>query len=194
MKILAFADLHGDIRTLNKIIKKSKSVDVVVCAGDLSNFSMDLEIVLNKLKKIEKPLLIINGNHELDYELKKLCKKYKFIFIHKTQYDIEDYSFVGFGGGGFSQIDKEFENWAKKFKKRKGKKIVLVTHAPIFNTKLDFLKGLGHVGNKSMRKFVDKIKPILVICGHLHENFNVTDEIKKTKLINPGKEGKILTI
>jgi Icc-related predicted phosphoesterase len=45
-----------------------------------------------------------------------------------------------------------------------------------------------------MRKFVDKIKPILVVCGHLHENFNVTDEIKKTKLINPGKEGKILTI
>ncbi|MDP6642356.1 MAG: metallophosphoesterase [Candidatus Nanoarchaeia archaeon] len=194
MKILAFGDLHGDIKTLNKIIKKSKSVDVVVCAGDLSNFSMDLEIVLNKLKKIEKPLLIINGNHELDYELKKLCKKYKFIFIHKTQYNIANYSFVGFGGGGFSQIDKEFESWAKKFKKRKDKKIVLVTHAPIFNTKLDFLQGLGHVGNKSMRKFVDKIKPILVVCGHLHENFNVTDEIKKTKLINPGKEGKILTI
>ncbi len=194
MKILAFTDLHGNKISINKIIKKSELADVVVCAGDLSNFSIDLDMVLKKLKRIKKPLLIINGNHELDFELKRLCKKYRFIFMHKSIYKIKDYLFLGFGGGGFSRVNEEFEDWSGKLKLDKKENIILVTHAPPYNTKVDFIPGVGHVGNISIRKFMDKIKPKLVICGHLHENFNIIDKTKNTIIVNPGREGIILEV
>ncbi|MBI2662967.1 metallophosphoesterase [Candidatus Woesearchaeota archaeon] len=194
MKILVFTDSHGNKSSIKRIIEKSKEVDIVVCAGDLSNFSIDLDVVLNQLKAIKKPLLIIHGNHEMGSELKKLCKKYGFIYIHKGIYRVDNYSFIGFGGGGFSKIDLEFENWSKNIKKEKNEIIVLVTHAPVYNTKLDFLKGIGHAGNLSIRKFINRINPKLVICGHFHENFGVVDKINQTKIINPGNEGKVLFI
>ncbi|MBI2667213.1 metallophosphoesterase family protein [Candidatus Woesearchaeota archaeon] len=194
MKVLAFTDSHGDRRAIKEIVKKSRLVDVVVCAGDLSNFSTDLEILLKQLSKIEKPLLIIHGNHELDTELRKLCKKYGFIFMHKNQYKIDNYLFVGFGGGGFSKIDKEFEDWSKNIRKKRDEIMILITHAPVHNTKLDFLSRIGHVGNISIRKFIEKKNPELTICGHFHENFGVVDKVKQTKIINPGKYGKIIKI
>ena len=62
MKILVFTDSHGNKSSIKRIIEKSKEVDIVVCAGDLSNFSIDLDVVLNQLKAIKKPLLIIIAN------------------------------------------------------------------------------------------------------------------------------------
>jgi len=50
-----------------------------------------------------------------------------------------------------------------------------------------------HAGNKSIRKFIERIKPVLAISGHLHECVG-EDKIKETKVVNPGYKGKILTI
>ena len=103
---------------------------------------------------------------------------------------------MGYGCGGFSLVDREFDKTAVKFRKiikmNEDKKIILVTHAPPYKTRLDKL-GI-HCGNKSIRKFIDKNKIDLVICGHLHENFGKEDKINKTRLINPGPFGKILTV
>src|SRR3990167_6975870 len=73
------------------------------------------------------------------------------------------------------------------------KKIIIVTHAPPYKTKLDKLVE-GHCGNKSIRHFVERNKIDLLICGHLHENFGKEDKIKRTKCINPGPFGKIVRV
>jgi len=81
----------------------------------------------------------------------------------------------------------------KTIKKNKGKKIILVTHAPPYRTNLDNIEG-DSCGNKAIRNFIDKVKPDLVISGHLHENAGKGDKIKNTRLINPGPFGKIIVI
>ena len=78
-------------------------------------------------------------------------------------------------------------------KNNKDKKIILLTHAPPYRTKLDKL-GRNYAGNKSFRNFIEKYKIDLHICGHLHENFGKEDKIKNTKIINPGPFGKIVEI
>lgn len=75
----------------------------------------------------------------------------------------------------------------------KDKKIILVTHAPPYKTRLDKLAG-EHCGNKSIRNFIEKSRSDLVICGHLHENFGREDKIKRTRIINPGHFGKVISI
>ena len=77
--------------------------------------------------------------------------------------------------------------------KNKGKKIIFITHAPPYKTKVDLIVG-SHCGNKTFRNFILKNKIDLYICGHLHETFNKKDKIKKTEVINPGPYGKIIKI
>ena len=48
--------------------------------------------------------------------------------------------------------------------------------------------------SKSIRKAVEKFKPNLLLCGHIHEAEGIEDRIGNTKVINVGKEGKIINI
>ena len=51
-----------------------------------------------------------------------------------------------------------------------------------------------HCGNKDIRKFIDKIKPDLVISGHLHENAGKEDKIGKSRILNPGPTGMLINL
>jgi len=199
MKILCFVDLHGNIPVLKKLIERAKKddIDLVVCAGDISVFGDGLGKLVEIASKVEKPFLIIPGNHESDEEISKACKPYKnCLNIHKRGFSGKDFTILGYGGGGFSKVDKKFEKISKAFKKiiqQKGGKIILVTHAPPYNTKVDRI-GDNPVGNKSIRQFISETKPNFAICGHLHENAGKVDVIGKTKVINPGYKGKIISL
>lgn len=195
MKILAFVDLHGSIKKLKELKNKAKNADIIVCAGDITIFGTEQDQIMTQLNNTGKKVLLIHGNHEMEEETKALCTLFPNLeFIHEKTYEFQNHTFIGWGGGGFSLIDKEFEKFTNKIKKKiKGKKIVLITHAPPYNTKVDYLYK-QHAGNKSIRKFIETNQPKLVVCGHLHETANKKDKIKKTLIINPGAEGTILKI
>jgi uncharacterized protein len=194
MKLLLFTDTHGSEKALKDLKKKSKGVDAVVCAGDISIFEENMNKLLSKLNKFNVPIIMIHGNHEEKSNLEKACSKFKNIdFLNDKTKSLDDIVFLGHGGGGFSKRDKEFERAMKNFKGIKGKKFVLVTHAPPYNTKLDELMD-GHCGNISITKFIKKFKPDLAICGHIHENDGKKDYIGKTKIINPGYKGRIINV
>jgi len=197
MKILAFTDVHGNKHTAKQLVKKSGNADIMVCSGDISYFGGGVEVVLKELEKAKKTLLVINGNHEIEEPFKKLCKKFKYVvFMHKASYEIGDLVFFGFGGGGFSQREPEFEKSSKEFMKTvdKNKKVVVITHAPPFNTKLDYLGFAGHRGNASLIEFIDKYQPAISISGHFHETFGKMQYFRKTLMINPGPDGRIIQI
>lgn len=54
------------------------------------------------------------------------------------------------------------------------KNTVYVFHAPPFGTKLDMISSNVHVGSKSIRKFIEKNKPLLTLHGHIHETVDVS--------------------
>ena len=124
-----------------------------------------------------------------------MCEKYKnLIYFHKKFYEKENVVFAGYGGGGFALEDKKFEKFARKIKKkREGKKLILVLHGPPYGNKTDMILG-QHAGNKSYTEFIKQEKPMIVICGHLHENEGVQDKIGKSLIVNVGPEGKFFEI
>lgn len=197
MKLLSFADLHGDVKLLKKLVKKAKGeeIDLVVAAGDLTNFEDKLRYILRKLNGIGKKVLVIPGNHESDKSLKEVIEDYSnCVDIHEKVVKIGDYVFLGYGEGGFSLEDADFRKIARKwYGEYQKKKLVLVTHAPPFGTRLDKIND-DHVGNKDIRKFIERIKPKLVVCGHLHENAGKIDKIGETKVVNPGWEGAVIEL
>ena len=193
MQILAFSDIHGNSKALDSVLKKSKDVDLLVCCGDLTIFEHGITGMMNALNKLNKPVLLIHGNHETDDVVGGLCKKYRnLVFIHKKQFCIEDVCFIGFGGGGFSLRDEELEKFMKRLKPKKDK-IILATHAPPYGTRLDSMFR-EHRGCKTVADFIKRFKPIYAFSGHFHENEGRMDKMGKTVLINPGKFGKIIKI
>ena len=201
MKLLAFTDIHGSLTALRRIGQKVKlqNPDLLVCAGDISIFEHGIAGIFRRLNKLGKKIIIVHGNHEDDSTYSKYSRIFKnIIFIHKKHFIENNVLFLGYGGGGFSQRDKEFEKLAatafkKLIQNNKDKKIILVTHAPPYKTKLDKL-GRDYAGNKSFRDFIEKYKIDLHICGHLHENFGKEDTIKKSRVINPGPFGKMVML
>ena len=198
MKILAFTDMHGSLKALNEIKQKAKDADLIVCAGDFSIFEQKIEYFLDQFNKLKKPFLVIPGNHETGEDMQKASYLFENIInLHKTTKAVDNYLFIGYGEGGFSMTDKRFEKFGKAMehhlKKHKGKKVILVTHAPPYNTKLDRISG-EPCGNKSIKNFILRAKPDLVISGHLHENAGKHDKLGKITMINPGPLGKIVEI
>jgi len=198
MKFLVFTDLHEDKKGLKELAKcaSQDDIDFVVATGDISNFGRGLRNVFETMNKTGKKFFAIPGNHEEGSDAMELfAGEFEHCFnLHKRAVKIEDYIFLGYGGGGFASEDAEFRKIARDwYGKYNGKKIVLLTHGPPFNTKLDKLKQ-GHVGNKDYRKFIERIHPKLAISGHLHETVGFVDKIDSTKVINPGWDGMVIEL
>ena len=196
MKILAFVDMHGSKTALQHIKEKSKHADLLVCAGDLTQFERNLKSYLYELDKLGKPIVMIPGNHESPVVLEKACRFFKnFLYIHESLCQVDDYVFLGHGGGGFAIEDNGFEKFSQHIMPKidSKKTLVMVVHAPPYKTKLDQV-GQDHVGNNAYRNFIIKHQPKLVICGHIHENSGKEDTLGKTLIINPGPSGKLLDI
>lgn len=204
MRILFFTDIHGNTMHLNELIEKSHHADIMVCAGDLTIFENGLDDVLKKLNSTGKPVIVVHGNHESESSMSVLSLRYKNIhFIHKSYYIYEDVIFFGHGGGGFSVEDKSFDKVADSFvkefskilkKTNKNLRLILVTHAPPYNTVIDAIDEGWHVGCKNYRKFIVAQQPIIAVSGHIHETFELDDRIGNTFILNPGPHGKILDL
>ena len=200
MKILAFTDTHGIAGNMNTILKKDKEKkpELAICCGDFTTFENNMNKILKTLSKLNCNLYLIHGNHENVENVSKSLKKFKNIkLFHKKVIRYKKYILIGWGGGGFSFRDKEFETWIKKINKdikkyrKQGKKLIFAAHAPFYNTELDKLDK-SHYGNKSLSKFIKKNKIDIAFCGHFHENFYMKDKLKKTLIFNPGPKGTII--
>lgn|SRR3989344_1950330 len=199
MKILAFTDTHADIEDLEKIKSKAlkEKPDIIVCCGDISVFGNGLNFALSFINDLKIKTLIVKGNHETSKALEDACSRFKNIIniSNAGTFELDNYLFFGYGNNGFSHVDEKFERLSSKFIKTfdRSKKLIFITHAPIYNTKLDKLP-VGHCGSLSSRKFVEKVYPVLTLCGHFHETFKVKDKIKNCLIINPGPDGMIIEI
>ncbi|MBR9699811.1 hypothetical protein GOV09_05115 [Candidatus Woesearchaeota archaeon] len=202
MQCLAFVDTHGNKNYLEVLRNKIKldNPDFVICAGDFTQFETNMKKYLEDFSKLHEKVFLIHGNHESASSIKKMIKDLPSIeFIHNKVVEYKDAVLIGWGGGGFSQVEEEFEKWIKSKKekiksyKEKGKKIILVVHAPFYNTKLDAING-DHEGNISYSNFVKEKLVDYGFCGHFHENAGKKDTIGECKVFNPGPKGKVIDL
>ena len=188
MKILAFSDPHGDsehgnpglIKKVASVAKKEKP-DLILCAGDISFFGNNIRQQIKKLDSIGIETYIIHGNHEEWHELSNICKKTKNVrFVHGKVFRKGNVVFLSFGGGGFAKKEPALERYVNSAKKhiKKGDKVVFLTHAPPYGTRLDVVPGFGHVGCRSTTYFARKYVDVL-ISGHIHECSGKMDSIGK---------------
>ncbi len=197
MKILAASDIHGDIFAAKRLAEKAKkeNVNLVILCGDIESGNNSEKIIEEFVKK-DKKVLLIPGNHDTFATADFLADFFGVKNIHGYSVRYEDIGIFGCGGADFglsTLTEKEiFYTLKKGFEKINYlNKRIMVTHMHPSGSKAEFS---GFKGSKSIRKAIEEFKPNLLLCGHIHEAEGIEDKIGKTKILNVGKEGKIIKI
>ena len=184
MKILAVADFHGSQYRLNIVLENVKkySPELVIVCGDITQFGPG-EVATNFLNQIPVETFAIPGNIDTP-DVAEAIDKSKAKNISLKKLEKNKISFVGIGGDSISQSN------IRLIEKLLDEKSVLVSHVPPHGFQDKAFIGM-HTGNKDLRKIVDKCKPRLVLCGHIHENPGYT-KINNTIVVNcsMGKRGE----
>lgn len=199
MKLLATADIHGSQYRLNIILKNIEkySPDLVIICGDITQFGPG-EVAKNFLNQIPVNTLAIIGNIDTP-EVDQAITDSKADNLDLKRIVKNDISFVGMGGTIPSPISKiviKDKDMEKPIEESIDEKTILVSHEPPFKTQDRVFFG-HHSGSKELRKLIEKCKPRLVLCGHIHEDPGIT-KLGKSIVLNcsMGKrtEGALIVI
>lgn len=200
LKILAASDLHGESSLVKKLAKRAEqeNVDLVVLCGDITGWSETTDII-KPFKDKNKKVLLIPGNWDSFATADFLAQVYGVKNIHGYAVKYENVGFFGAGGtsdgapGPGSLSDKELmENLKKAHDSLKGiEKKIMVTHMHPSGSISEFS---GISGSKAITEAIKKFKPDFLLHGHIHEAAGFEQRIGSTKVINVGREGKIIEI
>lgn len=196
MKLLVISDFHGNIEAAHKAAEKAKrtQADVIIVCGDITHFGSvkDAEKTLAPLTALGLPLLYVPGNCDptqlAEAQIKDATN------IHEQCQKINDVSFVGLGAAPASRFYSWFEMSETKIlnalvqtagRCSEDGSLVVVSHTPPKGTNVDRAFSAIHAGSASLRTFIEKRKPNIVFCGHIHEAKGV-DRIGDTIIVNPG--------
>ena len=199
LKILAASDLHGNEKQVKKLAEKAEKekVDLVVLCGDLTGWT-ETKNIIKPFKDKNKRVLIIPGNWDSFATADFLAQMYGVRNIHGYSVQYNNIGFFGAGGAesapgpGLISEKELFQTLEKAHSGLKGiEKKIMVTHMHPSNSLSEFS---GIPGSEAITKAIKKFKPDFLLHGHIHEASGMEEKIGTTKVINVGKEGKIIEI
>jgi Icc-related predicted phosphoesterase len=197
MRYLLFSDIHGELEKCEALVKKAETVDVVLGAGDYGSFRKGLKNPLEILSRIEKPTLLVHGNHESLKELQAACKNWTSArVLHGTSFTIHGVTFFGIGGATPVtpfipwSVDVSEED-AAKLLANCPKNAVLISHSPPYKCLDAIAPPKKHIGSKAIKACIEEKSPRFVVCGHIHEAWSQQDAVGSVPVINAGPFGLI---
>lgn len=197
MKLLAFSDLHRDQDRAERLVELAREADVVLGAGDYATMRMGLGGTIEVLSAIAAPTVLVPGNAESDTELWQACAGWASAHVlHGEAVQLEGAEFFGLGGGvpptpfPWSFDLSEDEAAAKLESCPEG--AVLVVHSPPKGY-LDEVHG-RHLGSRSILEAIERKRPALVVCGHIHQCWGSEAAIGTTPVVNVGPDGRVFDV
>lgn len=189
MRIVALADLHGHFPA------DVPDCDVLVIAGDIVLFDPEWEPIeqrnwltkqyrwfgewLNELATRKIRVIGVAGNHDFALqEISSFHLKFPWVYLQDEHYTLDGVTFYGtpwqpwLGGWAFNSPEEDIiddtEPWLdKKFQQIPETTDVLIAHSPPAGFG-DVVKGV-HRGSFALSRHIERVKPRLVVCGHIHK-------------------------
>ncbi len=193
MKILAIADIHGNLSRVKSILSRAGDVAAILVAGDITNFGPDekAEEILDVLAASCKNVMAVPGNCDPRSVL-QVIQNSGVKSLHDSTLTLGAITFIGIGGSNLTPFGTPFELSEEEIKEiisrlieKTSDRTVLLSHAPPRNT-LDFTAN-GNVGSKAIEEILNYVD--LVICGHIHDARG-TRKVGNTLVVNPGPASK----
>jgi Icc-related predicted phosphoesterase len=197
MRMLVFSDLHRDEERAERLVQAAREVDVVLGAGDYATMRRGLGDIIATLSAITAPTVLVPGNAETDTELWQACAGWPGArVLHGQAATLEGVDIFGLGGAvpptpfPWSYDLSEDEAAAKLESCPEG--AVLVVHSPPKGY-VDEAHG-RHLGSGSVLAAIEGKRPVLVVCGHIHQCWGREATIGTTPVVNVGPEGRIFEL
>ena len=114
-------------------------------------------------------------------------------FLKGVPTTVQGLHLLGLGGANRSPFNTPNE-WDETMAEalfaglQEGELDIAVTHAPPFESGADRISSGISVGSKAVAEMVKRVKPALLLCGHIHEAagiFRLADSL----VVNPGQFG-----
>ena len=196
-KLLLFSDIHSDWKTLETIL--SVEADFYISAGDQVSWARGLERAGEILRTRGEKVWVLPGNHESATQIAALCERYGLHDFHEQTFRVGRWTVAGLGYSSPTPFDTPGEytegQMAERLAKFKGlSPLVLVCHAPPFETELDRIRPGLHAGSKAVRAFLEAEQPEHFFCGHIHEAEGREIVIGRTRARNLGKQAFLLEL
>ncbi|MFH1923855.1 MAG: metallophosphoesterase [Planctomycetota bacterium] len=197
MRLLGITDLHGSRGALGRIIDDAGPADAVLLGGDITHFGSpdDAEELIRMARASGAAVLAVAGNcdsAEIDDRLVRLG-----VSLHGRGTILE-----GLGLHGLSATPPWFPRMYQFTEEELAVALeagyaqvtdaqhrCVLAHVPPYGLSLDRVLFGRHVGSKSLRTFVDRTEPALVVCGHIHESLGI-EQSGRTTLVNCGQASK----
>ena len=205
VKIFVFTDFHGSQEAFQKSqerIAKEKP-DLVLVGGDVTNYDAErAKRLLSELAEGGSPIYFVPGNMD-NTELKDWTGTGNVHGLHGRCEYAAGVALIGLGGSPHGVFSTPFELSEHEgaelledaMKTYHGGHLILLSHCPPKDTNIDRTAGGEHIGSLSVRRFVERNQPIVVISGHVHEAQG-SDRIGSTVVVNtgPAKNGNFVII
>jgi hypothetical protein len=177
MRLLCITDIHGNTRHFEKILAHEPKADLLIIGGDFTNFGKPPEVDrILKIAQAHTPqVLAVAGNCDSP-EIDQLLID-RGISLHGRGVRIGDMGFFGVSamppwrGDMYEFTENQLDKYlaAGHAQVEGSPQLVMVPHAPPFDSGVDRSGSGINVGSKSIRGWVEKTNPVLVVCGHIHE-------------------------
>jgi Icc-related predicted phosphoesterase len=156
-----------------------------------------LERTIETLSAITAPTVLVPGNAESDTELWRACAAWPSAdVLHGEAKEVAGAEFFGLGGAvpptPFPWSFDLSEDEAAAKLESCPERAVLVVHSPPKGY-VDEVHG-RHRGSTSVLEAIERTRPALVVCGHIHQCWGTEAAIGTTPVVNVGPEGRLLEI
>jgi len=189
VRIALISDTHGfhDEITI-------PACDILIHSGDYSGYGDMRELIafnqwLGTLDQCEN-IVVVDGNHDIfAYKSHSTARALltNAIYLRDEMTTINGLKIWG------SPWSRTYGNWAymteeaellKKYNRIPENIDILVSHTPVYGI-LDHVPGFGSAGSVALRDEVkDRIKPRLLVCGHLHDDGGKQKTVDGTIYVN----------
>jgi len=170
MRILCITDIHSEVGRFEKILANEPRADLLIIGGDFTNFGKPPEVdhLLNLAQAHTRGVRI----GDIGFFGVSAMPPWK-----GTMYEFPEEDLARFLAASYAQVESS-------------PRFILVPHCPPHNSEVDRNASGVNVGSTAVRSWVDKVKPILVVCGHIHEARGQA-KVSDTVVVNcgPAKNG-----
>lgn len=173
LKILAFSDIHADEDALEglRMLGAKEDYDAVICAGDFSNRG-PLSFVEELLELFGEKFYFVHGNMDTAPVVDRLRQEKNY--LHGRKMKLGEWELAGLGGSNptpFNTPSELSERQIEHILKSAdiSENTILVSHPPpkgIFDT----VGGGLHAGSEAVKECMEEKRPLMLICGHIHEH------------------------